>query len=782
MLQRLATLLALTMAVPTFVGAQAPPVRGFAIIADDAENQPVEVRLYRKMTVVVIGIDEYADPLVNDLSYAVRDAEGMEQVLREQYVFDPVYKLLNEEATRDNILEMLQTRLPKETTADDAVLVFFSGHGETVATNAGPIGYLIPHDGARGRLQRNISMSVLRDDVSRLIPARHVFFIVDACYGGLLTTKAALPETSRSIEYLQSIAERPARQVLAAGMADQEVLDGGPLGYGVFTGRVVQALQDAADYLTANELAVTVRERVYRDAEARRHEQTPTHGYLSGDGDFVFVPKRQSLAQLEADTARLEAELAVIRREREGASLRNDGLREAEEASRQAETEEKLRQARQQERLEAQRQARAAEAEVAARQAEEQRREEERKRHEEAARAEELRRKLEQEQAQQDSARADMTLGEAIVRLSELRQRITDVEAQVRAEVAQEKELVRPAFIQAVAPKDQFETTAEFTGRRRRIEEGNASERARYQREIAAADASLPERLGKATSGFHSAITALTTRDRPVASGQVTAKLGPYDADIEEFSYEVSVEGIRSSLTGTLPIPRDAARSLYEAAQAGAMIVTLSGSLSEDGSVRLGEPSFGAPNLPKTYPGRPFDPTALPGSPDRPTGTPEADRLLQELRREDVTDVRRRDIGKRLAAVGDPRPGVGVRSGVPDVEWVFVSPGGSVDIDGTRKSVSPFYIARYPVTYAQYEAFVEASDGFDNPQWWQGMPSKYRPPNRKLAAQRNSLLNAPRENVSWYQAVAFTRWLSARLQAKNASVSVGGVRASGVDW
>jgi formylglycine-generating enzyme required for sulfatase activity len=181
-------------------------------------------------------------------------------------------------------------------------------------------------------------------------------------------------------------------------------------------------------------------------------------------------------------------------------------------------------------------------------------------------------------------------------------------------------------------------------------------------------------------------------------------------------------------------------------------------------------------------------PTAVtpPAPPERPRVSPivlpEAERLLQELMQPDATDARRRAIGIRLSDLGDPRPGVGVRSGVPDVEWVSVSPGGSVDIAGSRKSVSPFYIARHEVTYGQYEAFVEASDGFDNPQWWQGMPSKYRPPNKELNAQKNSLLNAPRENVSWYQAVAFTRWLSARLKAKNASVSAGGVRVSGVDW
>ena len=116
--QPLIALLALLLAIPSFVVAQTPPTRGFAVIADDAQNRPVEVQLYRKMVAVVIGIDRYADPSMN-LSYAVRDAQGMEEVLRDAYGFDPVYALYNEDATKAKILELLQTRLPRETGEDD---------------------------------------------------------------------------------------------------------------------------------------------------------------------------------------------------------------------------------------------------------------------------------------------------------------------------------------------------------------------------------------------------------------------------------------------------------------------------------------------------------------------------------------------------------------------------------------------------------------------------------------------------------------------------------------
>jgi formylglycine-generating enzyme required for sulfatase activity len=162
-----------------------------------------------------------------------------------------------------------------------------------------------------------------------------------------------------------------------------------------------------------------------------------------------------------------------------------------------------------------------------------------------------------------------------------------------------------------------------------------------------------------------------------------------------------------------------------------------------------------------------------------PVVPPEARRLIQELQRQEVTEKRRLAIGIRLGEMGDPRPGVGVDSGVPEIDWVHVSPGGSVSIDGTRKTVASFYLARYPVTYAQYDAFVKASDGFDNAAWWRDMPSSYRPPSQRLSSQKNPLRNAPRTNVSWYQAVAFTRWLTAQLRG---DVSSGGTRVNGSTW
>ena len=120
----------------------------------------------------------------------------------------------------------------------------------------------------------------------------------------------------------------------------------------------------------------------------------------------------------------------------------------------------------------------------------------------------------------------------------------------------------------------------------------------------------------------------------------------------------------------------------------------------------------------------------------------------------------------------DTRKGVGRRSdGLPDFDWVQIP---ETDGQGRRefiyqeneRRIEPtFWTARYPITYGQFQAFLEAKDGFANPQWWAGLAA----PEAERAEPGDQVFkfwNHPRENVSWYDAMAFCRWLTAQAQAR----------------
>lgn len=79
-----------------------------------------------------------------------------------------------------------------------------------------------------------------------------------------------------------------------------------------------------------------------------------------------------------------------------------------------------------------------------------------------------------------------------------------------------------------------------------------------------------------------------------------------------------------------------------------------------------------------------------------------------------------------------------------------------------------FCLARYPITYAQFQCFVEAAD-FADDRWWADMPEIAKDlwgdeyPLREIGEQSFPYANHPRGTVSWYQAMAFCRWLSDKL-------------------
>ena len=70
-----------------------------------------------------------------------------------------------------------------------------------------------------------------------------------------------------------------------------------------------------------------------------------------------------------------------------------------------------------------------------------------------------------------------------------------------------------------------------------------------------------------------------------------------------------------------------------------------------------------------------------------------------------------------------------------------------------------FRIARYPITNSQWQAFLNASDGYANDRWWEGLTNPDRQPEKSTWIESNH----PVTDVSWFEAVAFCRWLTAKL-------------------
>jgi formylglycine-generating enzyme required for sulfatase activity/energy-coupling factor transporter ATP-binding protein EcfA2 len=136
----------------------------------------------------------------------------------------------------------------------------------------------------------------------------------------------------------------------------------------------------------------------------------------------------------------------------------------------------------------------------------------------------------------------------------------------------------------------------------------------------------------------------------------------------------------------------------------------------------------------------------------------------------------RASLGVRLAILGDRRRGVGLRAGgLPDIDWCRIEGGeGTIEIranpddarsevvDTLTRSVGPFSIARYPVTVAQFQAFL--ADCHREGAWRLppgfpvDLPADYPPPKHRARYG-----NQPADTLNWWDAMAFCHWLGARL-------------------
>lgn len=199
----------------------------------------------------VIGVSKYANSQYN-LNYSAADATEVaaqmktQQELLRRYQPIEVISLLNDQATKDNILLALKLLngtekgpLPASAAADlrkikpaqpeDAVVFYFSGHG----TAKGDRFYIIPHDlgytGPRAGLDQSGLAMILSHSVSDLeleealkpLDVDQLLLVIDACNSGQALQAADDRRGPMNARGLAQLAYEKGMYVLTASQSDE---------------------------------------------------------------------------------------------------------------------------------------------------------------------------------------------------------------------------------------------------------------------------------------------------------------------------------------------------------------------------------------------------------------------------------------------------------------------------------------------------------------------------------------------------------------------------------
>jgi len=119
----------------------------------------------------------------------------------------------------------------------------------------------------------------------------------------------------------------------------------------------------------------------------------------------------------------------------------------------------------------------------------------------------------------------------------------------------------------------------------------------------------------------------------------------------------------------------------------------------------------------------------------------------------------------------------------PPFEWCRVQ-GGLVKIvnalhyggnKGGEYQTASYAIAKYPITNAQYQRFLDDPNGFINMAWWEYSSEaiQWHKDHRKSKMTAFDGPDLPRTRISWFDSMAFCAWLSANLNNRDQAVENG---------
>ena len=229
-----------------------------------------------KYYALIIAVEEYDDPEINDLDQPLKDATRFTNLINKEYIFERENITFLRNPTKSDIIGTLH-HMRDVITPEDNLLIYYAGHGwwdEEMTT-----GYWLPKDAMRSNPVNWLPNTDLTNYLN-VLKSKHTLLIADACFsGGIFVSRAAFNNVM-SVEKLYKLTSRKA---MTSG-ALKEVPD-----KSVFIEYLIKRLDaNRKKYLPSEQLYSSMREAVINNSP-----NIPRYGTIQnvGDegGDFIFI-------------------------------------------------------------------------------------------------------------------------------------------------------------------------------------------------------------------------------------------------------------------------------------------------------------------------------------------------------------------------------------------------------------------------------------------------------------------------------------------------------------
>lgn len=226
---------------------------------------------------LVVGISKFSDPTLN-LRYPAKDAQDFYNYLitKGNFAKDHVRLLLNEKATKENILDQLgDSWLPRAALPDDLVVIFISSHGSSSDADIRGVNYVVAHNTNPTKLfTTGIPMQHLADTIRERVHSDRVLVVLDTCHaGGASESKGIVRQANADAA---TIAQGSGQLVICSSDKNQTSWESKQYPNSVFTRSLIEGLQKQGSSSDVSDVFNFVKDKVQQEVVQERGVlQTP---------------------------------------------------------------------------------------------------------------------------------------------------------------------------------------------------------------------------------------------------------------------------------------------------------------------------------------------------------------------------------------------------------------------------------------------------------------------------------------------------------------------------